>query len=142
MTKINFSDLVKIFGASYATDKMTRYMSTELYNLHKLRKSTDLSEEEMRRMGQLQNDPNSFVFAMELDDREWNIAPPSRKLHLETGPLKDTTGQYIVKCPMGEFQMDTGDYIFLTTEHRDDINSIETMGRVQFEKGFRRSENK
>ena len=142
MREIKFNDLVKIFGACYATDNVGRYMATELYDYHLLRKQgVELNEEQVRRMGQLQNDPNNFVFAMPLDDSEWNKVPPRTLKHEDTGPLKSETGQYKVKCPMGEFDLNPGDFLVLRTNRKDDINSIEVMKKEQFKAGYRKSEN-
>ena len=149
MKEITFDNLIKIFGAAQATSAVVRYVDKEYIELQKIRSHFEDAE---TRIVAFQNNPNTFVMALKINDSVWNKKAPSKPtiigytadespIFAETGPIKDRTGQYIVKCPNGEFTLQNGDYLYLTADNWNNQSNLMVMSKTQFESCYIRSEN-
>jgi len=150
MQRIEFSDLVKIFGATQATTNVQRYIRKDFRDLKKeYRASVD---EELRvsiakNINRMENDPSTFVMAMQLDDSGWNITRPQRVItdrhgvQADCSPLKDKEGDYQIDCPKGSFSIHSGDYIFLSAENFRNLDELEVMSKDQFARVYFQSED-
>jgi len=151
MKELTFSNLIKIFGAAQATDLVQRYVYKDYVELKKFKDKDDVINQQIKF---LRNDPNTFVMAMQINDKEWNKKEPVNRaaigyvddeckipIYTDTGPLRDPHGKYLVNCPEDSFYLRNGDFVVLTSDNWKDLNNIEIMPQDQFKAAYTTSEN-
>lgn len=144
MTEIQTNDLLKIFGAAQATDAVRRYINRDLLLLQQ---HGDETQQEL--IDSMENNPDSYVWAMQLDDSAWyqrhptdreiiGYADKERKqpIYAECGPNKDPNGEYTVRCKGGTFNIKSGDYIYVTAENWNNVRNFLVMSKEQFTKAY------
>ena len=144
MQQIEFRHLIAIFKTAQATDAVQRYVHKEYVAL------TKGSPQDRQRAKQIKIQPETFVWAMELNDNDWNKAHPTRIVpvgfdkngipveYAETGPLQDRMGQYLVSGSIEQFNINRGDYLVLSS---DNPEQIYVVPRTTFESLYLQSEN-
>ena len=131
MNEIKIEDIKKIFGAMMATDGVKRYILKEYIDVRRGKASKESIEKN------LDKDPKTFIFAMNVDTSEWLDKEPINKVHEDCGPIKNGMKQHKV----GNNIIEDGSCLFITENDYPNVNKLQFADK-DFLKLYVQSENK